>query len=127
TTPAPTATEAVMATETLVVVMPPTLTAVPSLPRATETPTLTLTSAPPTETNTAVPPTATLTASATFTPSITPTFTPTATFTLPPAGLQGNQDMLELLPRLAADQIAWTAEQFLPGPRNEYWRLGVGG
>ena len=34
---------------------------------------------------------------------------------------------MELLPRLSADQITWTDEQFLPGPRNEYWRLGVGG
>ena len=91
--PTATATLAITATEIIPVVVPPTLTAVPTLPRETATSTLTLTLLPPRETLTPVPPTATLTASATFTPSITPTFTPTPTFTLPPEGLQGMQDI----------------------------------
>jgi hypothetical protein len=62
------------------------------------------------------------------TPTITttpePSLTPTAT--LPAEGLQGDQDLLLLIPQLPADSVSWRADQFAPGPDGGYWRLGVG-
>ncbi|MCU0496357.1 MAG: hypothetical protein MUF87_03280 [Anaerolineae bacterium] len=83
--------------------------------------------ATPTLTATLEPPTATLTPTETFTPSITPTITPTPTATLPTQGLQGAQNLLELIPNLQTDEITWTPEQFSLGTRGEFWRLGEGG
>jgi hypothetical protein len=94
-----------------------------SLP-PTVTEEFTSTESPPTDTST---PTLTLTPSITNTPTNTATLTPTATFTLPPTGLQGTQNLLELLPRITSDDITWSPEEFELGPRGEYWRLGVGG
>ncbi len=64
-----------------------------STPTLSPTPTLTITPSPtPTPTVTATP-------TATVTPSATPTPTATPTATLPPQGLQGAQDVLDLLDR----------------------------
>lgn len=60
------------------------------------------------------------------TPSPTPSITPTATETLPPQGLQGEQDLLALIQRLAPESLGWTADQFGPGPDTGVWRLGSG-
>jgi hypothetical protein len=100
-----------------------TPTSAPATPTIDATPTEVL----PTDTNTALPPTLTFTPSITNTPTNTTTFTPTATFTLPPTGLQGTQNLLELLPRIAPEDVTWNTEEFELGPRGEYWRLGVGG
>ncbi|MBC8100710.1 MAG: hypothetical protein H7Y11_14815, partial [Armatimonadetes bacterium] len=102
---------------------PPTLTRTPA---PTRTATIAATLSTPTDSATPAPPTQTFTPSMTFTASATPTLTPTATLTLPPGGLQGSQNLLDLLPRLSADEIGWTPEQFSLGPRGEYWRFGVG-
>jgi hypothetical protein len=98
------------------------------------TPTLRASDAPVTPTDTPVPvtatpaDTATLPPSATFTPtptaSDTPTATPTPTPTLPPAGLQGRQDLLSLFQQL--DSYPWNTEQFSIGTDGSFWRLGIG-
>jgi hypothetical protein len=98
------------------------------------TPTIRATDPPVNPTDTPVPTTptdadtATLQPSATFTPtptaSDTPTATPTPTATLPPAGLQGRQDLFALFQRL--DAYPWNAEQFSLGTDGTFWRMGVG-
>lgn len=115
------------ATSTTLPVLIPTTRPSNTAVAATSTPAVTATDLAPTATSTSLPPTETPTPSITPTPSNTATFTPTATFTLPPTGLQGTQNLLDLLPRLADDDITWMTEQFALGPRGEYWRLGVGG
>lgn len=86
----------------------------------------------PSNTPTPEPPTATFTPSLTFTPtmtftaSITPTITPSSTATLPANGLQGQQNLLALLPRLEESDITWTFEQFSPEIDGASWRLGIG-
>ncbi len=80
----------------------------------TATPSLT-----PTETATSTP-------TASFTPSATPTRTATPTVTLPPAGLQGRQDLMTLLGDIPESDYAWPADYFAPGAGGEFWRLGVG-
>jgi hypothetical protein len=79
------------------------------------------------------PPAPSATPTETFTPSITPTSTETptptstSTPTLPPEGLQGTQDLLARLSTLPESEITWTAAQFSPETRDEYWRFsGVG-
>lgn len=89
-----------------------------STPRPTNTPPDTATPAPPTETETPAPPTATPTEAITNTP------TPTPTPTLPPNGLQGQQDLFALLDRLP--QLPWDARYFSPDTGSASWRLGVG-
>ncbi len=86
------------------------------LPGPTELPRPT---ASPSMTNTPEP-----TATASNTPTDTATFTPTntPTPTLPPQGLQGEQDLLAMLNRVS--DYPWDAEQFSPG--GDFWRLGVG-
>ena len=78
---------------------------------------------PPTGTNTPEP-TPTATNTPTITPTATATDTPTAT--LPPAGLQGRQDLLELIQRVDSDAAPWEPEHFSISADNAYWRLGVG-
>jgi hypothetical protein len=83
----------------------------------------------PTNTPSNTPP-PTFTPTSTNTPSITPTPTPTATptstatATLPPQGLQGDQDVLGLLKRLPA--LPWDSSQFslVTAIDQSYWRLG---
>lgn len=84
------------------------------LPTDTATATMTYTASP------------TFTPSMTFTPSITPTITASPTATLPPNGLQGQQNLLALLPRLPESEITWTFEQFSPELDGASWRLGEG-
>jgi hypothetical protein len=57
-------------------------------------------------------------------PSSTPTDTPTATPSLPPAGLQGQQDLLSLFSRIEA--LPWDSDQFslVNTIDSAYWRLG---
>jgi len=100
----PTETETATATHTLTA----TVTETPVTPTPTDTPTAT--------------PTATRTPTVTYTPSITPTpsFTP-----LPEAGLQGQQDLLDLLAN-APDELPWSPEVFTLGEDGTFWRLGVG-
>lgn len=62
----------------------------------------------------------------TETPSPTPSITPTPTETLPPQGLQGDQDLLALIQRLPPESLGWTVDQFGPGPDTSVWRLGSG-
>jgi len=80
---------------------------------------------PATETLTLTPspdvPSETPTPEATFTPSMTPTAT------LPPDGIQGDQELLSLIGRLDPSVLPWTAEQFSASPDGGFWRLGVGG
>ena len=103
---------------------PPSPTSLPVLatvaPRDTSTPTQTFTpepSATATETETYTPsPTATATS--------TPTATATATSTLPPQGMQGEQNLLTLLN--SATELPWNLEAFSPAAENTYWRLGTG-
>jgi hypothetical protein len=76
------------------------------------------------------PPTATLTPTLTATPSVTPTPTntftptPTATATLPPQGLQGEQNLLNVFDRLPT--FPWDLNQFSKVSAIDltYWRLG---
>ncbi len=79
---------------------------------ATETPTLTSSPDVPSETPTP---------EATFIPSLTPTAT------LPPDGIQGDQELLTLIGRLDPSTLPWTAEQFSVSSEGGFWRLGVGG
>ncbi len=135
--PAPTRNAEALSTDAM---QPPTVTRTVA---STDTPTAEAAArdaptALPLITETAVP-SATFTASPTatetltLTPSITPTHTatatatPTATPTLPPQGLQGEQNLIALLPRLAAEEMLWDAEQFGLSAEASYWRLGVGG
>ncbi len=123
TTAAPTALPLVEATSTLL----PSVTSLPSLPPpplASETPTVTplpsLTQTP------SITPTPTLTQTPSITPTPSNTFTPTPSFTptLPPQGLQGEQDVLALLDRLTT--TPWSADQFskVQAIESTYWRLG---
>jgi serine/threonine protein kinase len=96
----------------------PTVTSLPPLVPTTPAPSIT-----------PLPPTNTPTATATYTPSITPTPTNTPTATLPPQGLQGEQNVLALLNTLPADSLPWEADQFslvTDNDDNQYWRLGRG-
>jgi hypothetical protein len=79
-------------------------------PRATSTPTIT-TTPEPTDTATNTP---------TFTATFTPTATPTAT--LPPQGLQGEQNLLAVLNRMT--EYPWDSEEF--SSAGNFWRLGIG-
>jgi hypothetical protein len=91
-------------------ILPTGLPGPTDLPRPTASPSMTNTPAP--------------TATPSNTPTNTATFTPTATPTptLPPQGLQGEQDLLAVLNRVS--DYPWDAEQFSPG--GDFWRLGVG-
>ncbi len=73
----------------------------------------------PTHTPTPVP-----TDTPTHTPTNTATFTPTATptATLPPQGLQGEQDLLAVLNRVT--DYPWGSEEF--SAAGDFWRLGIG-
>lgn len=123
-TPAPT-TDPRLVTPTL---LPGAAFNTPTLPptRLTDTPTFT-----PTHTSTATP-TETFTPTHTVTPSNTPTptatFTPsnTPTATLPPQGLQGPQDVLDLLRRVSL--LPWPTEHFslVNTLEGASWRLGMG-
>ena len=66
-------------------------------------------------------PSETPTPEATFIPSLTPTAT------LPPDGIQGDQELLTLIGRLDPSTLPWTAEQFSVSSEGGFWRLGVGG
>ena len=44
--------------------------------------------------------------------------------TVPPGGLHGDQDLLQLISDLRSSN--WTPDQFSPGEDGSYWRLGVG-
>jgi hypothetical protein len=59
-------------------------------------------------------------------PSLTPTNTPSPTATLPPQGLQGDQDLLELIAQIDPAARMWTTEQFSVGPDGSGWRFGIG-
>jgi hypothetical protein len=59
-------------------------------------------------------------------PSLTATITPSPTATLPAQGLQGDQDLLELIVGIDPSARAWTTEQFSVGPDGSGWRLGIG-
>lgn len=97
---------------------PPTATATPS-PAPSATPTEAAEdTATPTPTD---EPTPTVTATPSDTP--TPTITPTAT--LPPQGIQGTQNLLDLLAGLDADSFEWTTEQFAPASGTNGWRMGI--
>ncbi len=109
----------------------PTETASPAAP--SPTPLALLATIPPrgsdTATFTATPSaTPSPTVSRTPTPSATPTASPSATVTpsptLPPAGLQGDQDLL----RFAAEveDPGWSAEAFAPAAEPGVWELGSG-
>ncbi|MDX1991258.1 MAG: hypothetical protein SF029_02645 [bacterium] len=103
-------------------------------PRDLITPTLITRTVPPTSTerptNTPAPPTITPTPSATETASATPTITntPTPTLTLtptvPPDGLRGVQDLLDLPPRI--ENLPWSSEDFALDESGTFWRFGVG-
>lgn len=62
----------------------------------------------------------------TSTPSPTPSITPSPTATLPPQGLQGDRDLLELISGIDPSARVWTTEQFSVGPDGSGWRLGIG-
>lgn len=59
-------------------------------------------------------------------PTETATITPTPTATLPAQGLQGEQDLLAMVGRIDPALRAWTTEQFVEGPDESGWRLGIG-
>lgn len=111
-------------TTTPVVLNTPTLV----LPTATNTPSITPSSTPTIPTQTPTPsltPTETLTPTITNTPTLTytPSITPSPTLTpLPPEGVQGEQDLLELLNR--TPNLPYNPEIFTPVEGE--WRLGVG-
>ena len=84
----------------------------------TESPTATDTDSP-TATETAA---ATDTPTATPSPSDTPTVTRTPTATLPPAGLQGSQDLLAVYRDALSDPF-WNEDRF--SLQDESWRLGT--
>ena len=100
-----------------------TATATEAEPLATATGADTATATPsdtPTETTTP-------TITATSTASVTPTETPSPTPALPPGGLTGEVDALNVLERLPmenAGAIFWDAERVQIEP--EHWRLGTG-
>ena len=99
----------------------------PTLRAATDTPTATETAIPPSETPAISPtPLPTDTPRASATPSDTPTRTATPTATLPPAGVQGRQDLLALLNQMGQTDYPWAAEDFSVGTDGSYWRLGIG-
>lgn len=108
----------------------PTLPPTPAITAAaSDTPSPTIPTDTPTPT--AVPPTATETATSTptitLTPSDTPTPTATPTATLPPQGLRGPQNLLNLFDyttSLPWGQLPWPADQFARGHDGSYWRLG---